>query len=376
MNYSLNAGEWNSVFAVPSSVVDKYIKIAGGNSLKLLLFLLRHGGESFSEKELKEALGFRLEGELEDAAHFWIQRGIVRFEGTSDMALSPTAPAANDILSEPAEQITLSEALPERTVHTTKHVGEGSLFYTSGDINRIINRDSNTKAFFKNAESIYGRAMNQKELQSTASLIDYYGLPIPVALTLLDHCFRIKKTNIAYIQKCAESWSEDEINTLDLAEERIRLVTRRSGVEDRLKSAMEIKSAFAPKQKEFIHTWSEEWNFGEDMIMLAYDITVNSTGKLSFPYMNKILESWRAEGITTTEGVRRKQEEYKSKNPQKKSFGLPHSATKPSGQPSQSSFDVNEIMTQIHNRSDNASGSRGSSVDTGELIAQIRAGKI
>ena len=68
MNYSLNAGEWNSVFAVPSSVVDKYIKIAGGNSLKLLLFLLRHGGESFSEKELKEALGFRLEGELEDAA--------------------------------------------------------------------------------------------------------------------------------------------------------------------------------------------------------------------------------------------------------------------------------------------------------------------
>ena len=62
-------------------------------------------------------------------------------------------------------------------------------------------------------------------------------------------------------------------------EERIRLVTRRSGVEDRLKSAMEIKSAFAPKQKEFIHTWSEEWNFGEDMIMLAYDITVNSTGK-------------------------------------------------------------------------------------------------
>ena len=71
MKYSLNAGEWNSVFAVPSSVVDKYIKIAGGNSLKLLLYLLRHGGESFSEKELKDALGFRMEGELEDAAHFF-----------------------------------------------------------------------------------------------------------------------------------------------------------------------------------------------------------------------------------------------------------------------------------------------------------------
>lgn len=374
MNYSLNAGEWNSVFAVPSSVVDKYIKIAGGNSLKLLLFLLRHGGESFSEKELKEALGFRLEGELEDAAQFWAQRGIVRFEGAPDTALSPAAPA-EEAVSEPAEQLTLSEVRPDKAPLPARRVGEGSLFYTSGDINRIINRDSNTKAFFKNAEGIYGRAMTQKELQSTASLIDYYGLPIPVALTLLDHCFRIKKTSIAYIQKCAESWSEDGINTLDLAEERIRLVTRRGSVEDGLKAAMEMKSAFAPKQKEFIRTWSEEWGFGEDMIMLAYDITLNSTGKLSFPYMNKILESWRAEGITTAEGARRKQEEYKTKNTQKNGFAS-RPAAKPSGRSAQSSFDVNEIMAQIHNRSDGANAPRGSSVNTGELIAQIRAGKI
>lgn len=369
MNYSLNAGEWNSVFAVPSSVVDKYIKIAGGNSLKLLLFLLRHGGESFSENELKEALGFRLEGDLEDAAQFWIKRGIVRSDELSDMVLSPAAPASENIAAatEPAEQLTLGEIPTEKAPPPAKRVGEGSLFYTSGDINRIINRDNNTKAFFKNAESIYGRAMNQKELQSTASLIDYYGLPIPVALTLLDHCFRIKKTSIAYIQKCAESWSEDEINTLDLAEERIRLITRRGDIEDRLKAAMEIKSAFAPKQKEFIHTWSEEWGFGEDMIMLAYDITINSTGKLSFPYMNRILESWRAEGITTAAGVQRKQEEYKAKNPPKKNFSARPAAN-------QSSFDVNEIMAQIHNQSGSVSRPEPA-VDTRELIAQIRAGK-
>ncbi|MDE7192530.1 MAG: DnaD domain protein, partial [Oscillospiraceae bacterium] len=187
---------------------------------------------------------------------------------------------------------------------------------------------------------------------------------------LLDHCFRIKKTSIAYIQKCAESWSEDEINTLDLAEERIRLITRRGDIEDRLKAAMEIKSAFAPKQKEFIHTWSEEWGFGEDMIMLAYDITLNSTGKLSFPYMNKILESWRSEGITTAAGVQRKQEEYKTKNPSKKSF----SARPAANSRGQSSFDVNEIMAQIHNQSEIVSRSE-TTVNTRELIAQIRAGK-
>ena len=372
MNYSLNAGDWNSVFAVPSSVVDNYIKIAGGNSLKLLLFLLRHGGKSFSEKELKEALGFRLEGELEDAAQFWVRRGIVRYEGTSDMALAPASPASEESVSvtASAEQLTLNEAIPEKAPRAAKRVGEGSLFYTSGDIHRIINRDNNTKAFFKNAESIYGRPMNQKELQSTASLIEYYGLPIPVALTLLDHCFRIQKTSIAYIQKCAENWNEDEINTLELAEERIRRDNRRGDIEDKLKAAMEMKSAFAPKQKEFIHTWTEEWGFGDDMIMLAYDITLNSAGKMSFPYMNKILESWRAEGITTAAGVQRKQEEYKSKNPPKKSFSQ-RPAAKSQGQ---SSFDVNEIMAQIHGRTD-IGGNSGTAVDTGELIAQIKAGE-
>ena len=52
MNYSLDAGAWNSVFAVPSSVVDKYIKLADGASLKLLLYLLRHGGEQFTESSV------------------------------------------------------------------------------------------------------------------------------------------------------------------------------------------------------------------------------------------------------------------------------------------------------------------------------------
>ena len=53
MNYSLDAGAWSSVFAVPASVVDKYIKLADEASLKLLLYLLRHGGESFTEEQLR-----------------------------------------------------------------------------------------------------------------------------------------------------------------------------------------------------------------------------------------------------------------------------------------------------------------------------------
>ena len=106
MNYSLNAGEWNSVFAVPASVVDKYIKIAGENSLKLLLYLLRHGGKAFSEDKLRDDLGFHEAGELEDAALFWIQRGIIRYENDAEnRALFPD--------KDEAEQLILNEEMPE-----------------------------------------------------------------------------------------------------------------------------------------------------------------------------------------------------------------------------------------------------------------------
>ena len=48
MNYMINLGSWGSVFAVPSDVVDKYIKIASGSSIKVLLYFLRHCGEQLS----------------------------------------------------------------------------------------------------------------------------------------------------------------------------------------------------------------------------------------------------------------------------------------------------------------------------------------
>ena len=56
MNYKLNLGSWGSVFAVPADVVDKYIKIAGGSSIKVLLYFLRHSGEQVTDEIMANAL--------------------------------------------------------------------------------------------------------------------------------------------------------------------------------------------------------------------------------------------------------------------------------------------------------------------------------
>ena len=44
MGYKLELGAWSAVFAVPNALVDRYIKEADGDQLKVMLWLLRHNG--------------------------------------------------------------------------------------------------------------------------------------------------------------------------------------------------------------------------------------------------------------------------------------------------------------------------------------------
>ena len=52
MSINIDLGVWNSIFAVPSKVVDEGLKFSDGVKLKVLLFVLRNAGSSFDESEI------------------------------------------------------------------------------------------------------------------------------------------------------------------------------------------------------------------------------------------------------------------------------------------------------------------------------------
>lgn len=381
MKYSLNAGEWNNVFAVPASIVDKYIKLADGKAIKLLLFLLRHGGESFSEEQLKKELGFRLDGELEDAAVFWKQRGVIRYDAADDENgcnhLSPLAPkeivpAAVAEKEAASQQLTLNEmSAVEKTASSEKNssvyrVNEKRAYYTKGEITQLIKSNSEIRDFFEQVEKeLYRRPLNPKEQQSAMALVEYYGLPVPVAMMLLKYCFQVGKTTQGYIQKLAENWSEDEINTIELAEIRIVALERQIGIEEQLRTEMEFQSKFTAKQKDYIRVWTEDWGFGKEMIMLAYDVTVDAIGEMKFSYANKVLENWKAEGISNAAEVHRKNSEYKAKPKKARSTERKQNDA--------SSFNVDDVLANIQNQYGDVNQSN-EAINTKELLAQIRAG--
>lgn len=333
MDYSLNVGEWNSVFAVPASVVDKYIKIAGENSLKLLLYLLRHGGKSFSEEKLRDELGFRETGELEDAAFFWIQRGIIRYENDGE---------SRALFSEKAksEQVVQKEDLPESAPKkpAVKEKIKPAVI-SSGDIAERIKSDSEIKMLFDEAERLFAHPLKSSENQMLITMTDHYGLNVGAALMLLQYCFKIGKKSTNYILSCAQNWADEGIDSVEAANEKILALEKNFTIAEQLREAMELKSKLTAKMKEFIRVWTEDWGFSEEMIMLCYEKTVNAKNDFKFEYANKILENWKDAGLYTKEAV--EAADLARKKPVKTA-----SATKNENK----SFDINDIMSKINNR--------------------------
>ena len=81
MSYQINLGEWNSVFAVPSSLVDQHMKLAGAVQLKVLLWVLRHSGEEISDETLAAAVGAS-PADTRDAMQYWVETGLLTQDGS------------------------------------------------------------------------------------------------------------------------------------------------------------------------------------------------------------------------------------------------------------------------------------------------------
>lgn len=302
MEYKLDSGAWASVFAVPTAVCDRHIKLAGEAQLKVMLFLLRHGGKSFSAEELCRELGIRSQAEITDAVEFWTERGLIQAveDGLKpvDVAESPVLKAQTAVSTEnitPEKEPAISAARKVELERPPR--------FSAAEISQKLKSSQPAKHLFAHAEALYKRPLKHSEMQVLMSIVEYAGLPERVAVMLLEYCFSIGKTSMHYIQSLAVAWAEEEIVTIEKAEDKIKELTAVTDIEKKLRREMELSSGFSKKQREYIDAWAFKMNFSAEMIMAAYQITLDSTGKLSFPYMNKILENWYSKGIDTEEKI-------------------------------------------------------------------------
>ena len=84
------------------------------------------------------------------------------------------------------------------------------------------------------------------------------------------------------------------------AEQYIKDSTKRYDIEKHIKNCFGIQNrVLSLNERKYIYKWVFEYKFEINVIKIAYNKCVDATGKMSFPYIEKILQNWKELGIKT-----------------------------------------------------------------------------
>lgn len=163
--------------------------------------------------------------------------------------------------------------------------------YRSGEISKKIAADGKLSQMYKIVSTILGKNLSSADIEVLYSMHDYYRLPPEVIVVMIEYFAGKGITTMRKLEKEAQKWVENNVDTVAKAKRHIKKreeFLSYTGAVKRIVGAIERK--LTTKELEFIGRWQQDLKATPDVIKDAYEITINNTGKLSFNYMNKVLE--------------------------------------------------------------------------------------
>lgn len=267
----------NGIINVPASVTDN---IAGATKTDLALILLLAKDPSVCDavdtkiNELAEALGTDRD-DIRSSIAFWRGAGVLSADGEANRG-------------------TAKKPAPIRSIPPL----------SASDIERISKNSPERMSLLDACAQTLGRILNSSEGACLLALCDYLGVEDEYILLVSAYCARKGKKNVKYIEKTAISIYDNGIETVASLEEYLFKLEARDELESRLRRLIGAGDrSFTSKEHERLERWQNEYGFDFDMIKLAYEKTVDATGKASLAYMDKILASWNEKGFKTPDDV-------------------------------------------------------------------------
>ena len=289
------------MFVVPSSVVDKGLKLASESQIKVLLYVLRHCGEKLTDELVSSALGIHSD-DIKDAIEYWCDKGLLIMAG--DELVMPENIRTDNLSDENESELSDPFVPDTKPVEKARPVSRPQKPEQSYVRQRIAG-DSDVATLINEASNILGKLLSQPDMATLVMLHDTDGLPVDVILMLITHCVEIGKGNMRYIEKTGISWAHEGIVTFNLAEEKIRSYSEFTSAWNTVAAVFGIKLSGSPTQKqlEFANRWVNVWRFSEDMLRLAYERCVDAKGEMKVSYINGKLKRWNDMSLKRTEDV-------------------------------------------------------------------------
>lgn len=305
--YLLNPTLYASVTAIPGVIVEKYIKLTTGCQLKALLWISKNQSGNFSIEEIAKSIGSSV-ADTKEAIEYWVNEGVL-IADVNDIKAVPQEQQSDKYLAKEAGAKPVTEI--EKKAETRKAPDIEISRPTGEQIVARISEDKEIEGLLNHLQIMLGRTIG-KDLQSVIIMfIDTYGLSTEVILTLVQYCVDQNKASNGFILSLGKSWYEKEITTLEQANKYIDEHNESQKIykEFALQTGISAPSA-TPKQQELFINW-HNMGFSVEMMVAAYNETVERTGKISFAYTNKILLNWYNNGFKTPKDVENSKQAFK-----------------------------------------------------------------
>ncbi len=301
MSYKIDFGGWGSVFAVPTALVDKGLKLASETQLKVLLYILRNSDRELTDELVANAISVHPE-DVRDAITYWTDMGLLA--SLSDSITMGSASADNSKVSA-SEQVASVITEDKPSSETKPRPVSRAVKPEPGYVSKRLKTDKNLVLLMDEAQRILSKVFSNSDTATLIMLHDTDGLPVEVILMLLEHCVQIGKGNMRYIERTGIQWASEGITTINLAEEKIRRYSESTTAWNTVAAVFGIRLTGTPtkNQLSFADTWVNQWSFTEDMLRLAYESCVDSKGEMKLPYINAILRKWHEAGFTKPQQV-------------------------------------------------------------------------
>ncbi|MDR2665599.1 MAG: DnaD domain protein [Oscillospiraceae bacterium] len=267
---------------VSGQAIDKLVGSGDGDAALVYLYILRTQGAGTLE-QAAGALG-RTRDAVSAAMSCLNKMGLITYD-------APRRAAAQARLEQ-------GDELPE---------------YTAADIERCMRDNLAFRELVGEVEKALGKVLSSDDTTRLFGIYDNLGLPPEVILHLVNYCIVCGRNRdgtprtptVRYIEKAAYTWERAGVFSLDRAEEFIKELEGRRSASSAIRSALKIgQRELSPTEQRYVDSWLD-MGFGPESAEIAYDRTVLNTGKLTWSYMDKIMNNWHGKGLHTVDEINR-----------------------------------------------------------------------
>lgn len=272
---------------VENLFIEEFMLKAPGDFVKVYLYgLMQCYGSAPSDQTIERFashLGLDV-SIVENAFRYWERQGLVRLSISDNGQFSVT-------------------------YHNVK-----DLFYN----NKLETNDLlyQYREFNENLQQLFdSRLLLPEEYLKIYDWIEVLNLPQEVILMMINFYIKKKgfKINFNYLDKVAQQWAKDEINTLQKAEDFLSDREQNTQHASAILKHLGIRRLATKDELQLCKKWTSTWGFSLDAIFAACEKMV-SIQNPNFGYLDKILENYYENGVVSLSQMREFTAAQQSKN--------------------------------------------------------------